>query len=274
MGGQHHIGEGEQPLHRGGLQNGVGEILKDILRLLLVDVQAYGKEFVVPDAGDQIFGADQGAPGGVDQNNPILHFCDGVGVDQVPGVRGQGAVEADQVAAAEQIIQGDKGEPVQILPGVGIVGQHLHAEALANSGHGQADLTGAYDAGGLVVEVHPHQSGEGKVVLPALDIGLVGVTVGGEGQGHGVFRHRLRGVAGDPQHRNLVAGGGLQVHIVVTSTAHQDDLDAALGQPVNHRPGQVCVDKGADTVVTLGQGGGFRHQIGLNIFDFQSGIFR
>ena len=227
---------------------------------------------MIPDAGDQVLGADQSAPGGVDQDDAVFHQGDGTLVDQVPGMAGQRAVEADQVAAPEQLLQRDIGDPVQSVFGVRVIGQHLHAEAPADTGHSQADLAGAHDTGGLAMEVDPGQTVEGEVVFTAFDIGLMGVAVGGQGQGHGVFRHRLRRVARHPQHRDIVALGGLQIHMVVARAAQQNQFDAAIGQGIDHSCAQVGVDKGAHRFVAAGQRRGFRQQIGLNIFEFQAGI--
>ena len=75
------------------LQNLVGAILEDIVRLLLIDIKPDTGEFVHPDALNQVCGFDKSTAGGVDKNDAVLHLADGVNVDHVVGGIHERAVE-------------------------------------------------------------------------------------------------------------------------------------------------------------------------------------
>ena len=64
--------------------------------LAVVECSRIG-ELVQADALDKILGLDQSTPGSVYQNDAILHFLDGVKLDQVVGGIHQRAVKGDQI---------------------------------------------------------------------------------------------------------------------------------------------------------------------------------
>ena len=97
MGCYHDIGEGQKPCGGRMLQNLIGTILEDVFRLFFIDIQTDPGELVQADALDKILGLDQSTPGSVYQNDAILHFLDGVKLDQVVGGIHQRAVKGDQI---------------------------------------------------------------------------------------------------------------------------------------------------------------------------------
>ena len=152
--------------------------------------------------------------------------------------------------------------PLQRGVRVLVVGQHRHAEAVADAGHGGADAAGAHNARRGAVQVVAQQPVQREIVVAHLHIGLADAAVGGQRQRHGVLGHRLGAVARHPQYRDAQPGGGGQVHIVEAGAAHQQQADAVFRQHLQHRGGAVGVDKGADRVAALCQGGGVHVQIG------------
>ena len=97
MGCYHDIGEGQKPCGGRMLQNLIGTILEDVFRLFFIDIQTDPGELVQADALDKKLGLDQSTPGSVYKNAAILHFLDGVKLDQVVGGIHQRAVKGDQI---------------------------------------------------------------------------------------------------------------------------------------------------------------------------------
>lgn len=65
--------------------------------------------------------------------HPLLHLVEGGLVEEVLGGRGEGHVEREEVAAGERLVErhelGAEGADA-VGRGVGVIGDHLHAEAL------------------------------------------------------------------------------------------------------------------------------------------------
>ena len=150
-----------------------------------------------------------------------------------------------------------------------IVGQNVHAEALADVGKDPADLAGAYDAHGLAVQVEARQALEAEVEIPGADIGLVGPAVDGQQQGHGMLGHSVGRVGRDPENPELPLAG-LDIHIVEAGAAQYDGLDPQLVQLIHHFGVHGVVDEDAYRVKSCCQGNGVLVQVGLKIFDFDS----
>ena len=99
------------------------------------------------------------------------------------GVVHQRAVQGDQVTLSKQLIECDIGSELldsRILEY--IISDDLHAESVADSCHGSADLTGSDDTGGLAVEVHTHQTVQAEVIFTDLYICFVQMTVDSQSQ--------------------------------------------------------------------------------------------
>ena len=178
-------------------------------------------------------------------------------------------VEGDDIRFGEQLVQL---HVLQARAGIGelVIGQDLHAETSADIPKDAADLTGADEADGLAMEVKAGQSGQAEIEFPGADVCLVGPAVDGQKQCHGVLRHRVGRVGGDPEHVDL-SKGRPGVHVVEARAAQGDDLHAQLMEPVHNGLIDGVVDKDADPVESGGQGDGILVEFGLVIFDLQVG---
>ncbi len=133
-----------------------------------------------------------------------------------------------------------------------VVGQDLHAETLKNPKHGLSDFPGSHHTGDLVIEIRSHEAVDAHVKLPRPSIRLVGAAVYGQKHGHGVFRHRLRGVAGNPQHGDP-ALCRTDVHVVKSRTAKKQALHLIFHKPVEHFPIHMIVYENTYRVIALCQ---------------------
>ena len=143
----------------------------------------------------------------------------------------QRAVQADHVGFAEQGIQIDVlGAQIQGgLVLIRVTDQQAHAEPLEDAQGGDADLTGADDAGGAAEHVEADQAIEGEVGIPRPLIGLMDAAVQRHHQADGVLGHRFGGVGGHADHADPEILGGLQVDVVVTGAAHGQHSGAVCG---------------------------------------------
>ena len=266
------IGEGQKPCGGGVHEDVILPVFEDVLGLLLVDIQTHAEELVLPDARDQVIGLDEAAAGGVDQDHAVLHLLDGLEINHVVGAVHEGAVQGDEVAGGKQGVEIHIGHEGQVGILVHVVGNHLHAEALADPRHGRADLAGAHNAGGLAVEVDAQKSLEAEVILPHLDIGLVEVPVHSQRQRHGVLGHSLGRVAGDAHHPDAQASGDVQIHVVKAGAAHEHQLHAPFVELLQHRGADVGAYKRADGLGVDEVRGGFDGELGLPVFQLQLGV--
>ncbi len=259
MGGDDHVGEGQQARQHVVLQRLVGAVLEEQLGLLLVDVQAQVAELAALQRADQRRGVDQRAASGVDQHGAALHPRQAVAVDQVAGGRVQRAVQAEDVALGEQGIE------VRVLAaeggqrGVGlrVDQQHAAAEAEHDAREHRADLPAADHPDGLAVQVESGQAVQREVAFAGAVEGAVDAPVQRQDQRHRMFGHRVRRVGRHPHHRQVEGRGGGQVDMVVAGRAQGDQPGAALLEAGEHRRRQLVVDEGADHLAAGGQGGGF-----------------
>ncbi len=111
------------------LQDLIGTILENILGFLFVYVQTHAEEFWarIPSIRSLVF--DQTSSGGIDQDHPVFHLGNGVLVDQMIGAVHQRAVEGDQIALGQELIQADIGDKIQRRILIYIIGDDFHAEA-------------------------------------------------------------------------------------------------------------------------------------------------
>ena len=157
--GDHHVGEGQEPRGDGMLQDLVGAVLIYVGTFLLIYIQTHAGELTGADAFDQVVSLDQRAAGGVDQQDAVLHFLNGLMIDQVVGAVHERAVQGDQVALGQQLVQRHiGGDVLQIRVLEYVVCQDLHAKAVADPRHSRADLAGTHDAGGFLIEGKAHQA--------------------------------------------------------------------------------------------------------------------
>ena len=196
-------------------------------------------EHVQPGPGDPVF-PQGGGEGGLVDDRPAgdvhqvrgrLHQRDPLGVEQVPGLGGQGAADADVVRLAEQVLQRDEPHPGRggrrrVGPRVGR--DHPQVERPGQPGQLPADVPEPDDperpAGeplAVVVELLGPPAGPGQ---PVLDEQLVRE---GEDERHRGRRDRPADpVRGDRQ-QHPGGGAGGHVDVVVPDPEPGDDLQPA-----------------------------------------------
>ena len=136
----------------------IGTVFVYVAGLFLIYIEANSQELIQADALDQFIRIHQCAAGGIDQDHAVFHLFDRLKIDHM--VRGihQRAMQGDQVTLRQQGIQIHilhKIRKCRVL--IYIISDHLHAKAAADPCHGRTDLTGSYDAGGLLIKVHATQ---------------------------------------------------------------------------------------------------------------------
>src|SRR5699024_10288788 len=95
------------------------------------------REFAAAQSGNEGVGVDEAAAAGVHQDGVVPHLGNGFGVDEVVGFGGQRAVQADEVRRPQQLVQLHVAhDAFQVGVVVLVVGQHRHAVAVADAGHG------------------------------------------------------------------------------------------------------------------------------------------
>ena len=257
MGGDDHVRQRHQQGQGLVLADGVGAVLVEPLALLFVDVEAGGADGPVPEGRQQRLAVHQPAAGRVDQREAGLGLRQRSGVDQVVGVRQERAVEGDDVGLGQQAVERHVFESRGRV-GEGIVGQHAHAEALADAGEEAADLAGPDDAGRLAVEVEAGEAGEREVVVARAGRGTVDVPDQREQERGGVLGNGVGGIGGDAHDRQAGIPRRLEIDVVVAGAAHGQDPDPARDEPLDHRPVDLGVDERAGGIrpVRQGEGGG------------------
>ncbi|MNG00808.1 hypothetical protein D3C84_837580 [compost metagenome] len=157
VGGDNHIGKGQQPCQHVILQGQVGAVLEKQLGLFLVHIQAQVAQLAAFQRLDQGRCVHQAAASGVDQHGAALHRSKRLGVDQVSALFIERAMQADDLRLREQLGQGQVAgaQGFDLWVGVGVVGQQLAAEAGHDPREGSADLPGADHSDGLAHQVEP-----------------------------------------------------------------------------------------------------------------------
>ena len=105
MGGYDDVGHGNQPHQLVILHDVTGVVFVEQVPFFLVHIQTGSADLSVLNAGDQILGVHQRAPGGIDDGDALFHHGDGLGVDDVAGFLGEGAVQGDDVGLFKQLLQ-------------------------------------------------------------------------------------------------------------------------------------------------------------------------
>ena len=132
VGGDDDVGEGHEPGKRVVLDGVVGTVLEEVVGLLFVDVESGGADLAGLESVNEGGGVDELSSAGVDEDGAVLEEGDGVVPEQMGVFGSEGAVEGDDVAFAEERLEGDVGEsePCGVGAGEGVVGEKTHPEAL------------------------------------------------------------------------------------------------------------------------------------------------
>ena len=185
-------------------------------------------------------------------------------------------MERDEVAPAIELVVVhvliDDARVNEALVGVEVASEHLHAEALADAAERGTDAAGADDAGGLAVERLADEAVKREVVLADADVALADAAVGGQRERHGVLGDGLGGVGGDARDLDSQLLGLVHVDGIEARAAHEQELHVEAGEDLEGHGAAVGVDKGADGVIALGEGGGHGREVGLGEVDLDLGV--
>ncbi|KYK59060.1 hypothetical protein DCS_00187 [Drechmeria coniospora] len=246
-------------------------IVVEELALALVDVEGDAAEVIRLEGADDGPRVEEAAAGGVDEHGARLHLGDGVGVDDVLGRVHERAVEADDVALGEELVE----RPVLAHVGKGgrgkgIVGDDAAAEALHDAAGGDADPAGADDADRLAVEGAPDEAVEGEVALADAVVGAVRVAVERLDEGDGELGDGLGRVGGHVGDEQAAGVGGVEVDVVEAGAAQEDGLDGELGEGLDDGSVDGVVDEDADGVGAAGEEDGVLAQGKVVVDDFKA----
>ena len=166
------------------------------LWLVLEDVEARGGERPVFERGRQGALVDAGAARGVHEDGARLHPPQAAGVQEVAGLRGERAMERDEVRSLEELVERDAlGAELArdfVRGGASRGVEHGHSEAARAAGHGLADPSEADDAQGGAVDRRAEEEGRrpaGEAAAAADEaIALGDAARGGEQQAEGPRR--------------------------------------------------------------------------------------
>ena len=178
----------------------------------------------------------QTAPGSIDEDGAILHFGEGVGIDELCRRRGEGTVEGDKIRLGEQGVQIDV--PRQCFPfgtAGAAVGKNIHAKGAGDVRHGLTDAPEADNAQRLPGQLHLRgvPEAEGAAAFPPTRM-YQHVVVSDpvtqlQHQRERKLRHGGGTVGGDVGHGNAPAGAGGIVHGIVARRLNADQTDAGTG---------------------------------------------
>ena len=184
----------------------------------------------------------EGAAAGVEQEGRRFHQRQAAGIDQVGGLRRERAMEADDVAFAEEGVELDEANEGRGGAGGGIGGEHLHAEGRAQFTHRPANAAKAHDAEREPIQLDQREVpvtpiGAARPAAFADGLGVMAGVVGEfEEQGEGHLRDGFRPVGRHIGHRDAAGAGGGEVHDIGAGGQHADVfepgqiLDVAGGQ--------------------------------------------
>ena len=174
----------------------------------------------------------QRPPGGVDEQDPVFHLGDGLGVDKAHVLGGGRAMEADHVRRGQQLLQRHllAGKGGMLVPGIP---QHPHAEGQPHGRHPRPDGPAAHHAQGLPLQGHGRPLPPAELRAggpgPLADAGGALIRPAGHLQQESkhALRHAPGGVAGHVAHGDAQGPGGLHVHHVVPRGENADHLQGS-----------------------------------------------
>jgi hypothetical protein len=154
--GDQHVGESQQPRQFVVGRHLVGQVAVEIIGFLLIHVDSQIADLAGFQKLNHLIGFQQSAATGVDDEHTILEIGQGFLVEDMVGLRGQRAVQGDDVGLA------GKGGTVHVsgvffhlLVGVFVVSQDTAAETAEIPNHHLPDLAGAEHPNSLVAQFEP-----------------------------------------------------------------------------------------------------------------------
>ena len=176
------------------------------------------------------------APGSIDEDGAILHFGEGVGIDELCRRRGEGTVEGDKIRLGEQGVQIDiLRQHFPARTACAAVGEDVHAEGAGDVRHGLTDAPKADDAQRLPGQFHLRgvPEAEGAAAPPSAlvyqRVVMADPVAQLQHQRQRELRHGGGTVGGDVGHGNAPAGTGGTVHGIVARRLNADQTDAGTG---------------------------------------------
>ncbi len=267
MGGHDDVRHGNEQRQNLVLAHRGGAVLVEPAAFLLVDVQRRGADMAAAQGREQRVAFHERAARGVHEDHARLHLGDCRVVDHVVRLGGQRTVQGNDVRLREQFVERDVVQPRRRIR-EGVVGEHVHAEALADVAEDAADLACANHTDGLAVEVVAREPDEREVEVARARRGFVDVAVEGHQQGGGVLRYRVGRVGRHAHDRKPLLVGGLEIHVVVARAAHGQNTDAVRDEPLDDLGVDLVVDERARRRTAVQERQGGRTQACLEIAQF------
>ena len=170
-------------------------------------------------------------------------------------LRGQRAVQGDDVAALPDLVESDVPDPQigERLIDDGIVGDHVAAEVPREAGHDGADLAGADDADGLAGEVEADEPVEGEVAVADPVVRLVDAAVERQDQRDRVLGHGVRRVRRYSHDVEAEPAGRREVDVVEAGAAERDVAHACCRECGHRGLVEHVVHEHADGLRPVGE---------------------
>lgn len=229
------------------LDDGAGVVVVEEGALVLVHVERQAAEVLSLQCGDDGLGVDEAAARRVHQHRALLHLAQCRVVHDVPRAVRQRTVQADDVGAAQQVLQRRVHAVLgKLVAGEGVAREQLAPEPAHDAREGDADPARADDAHGPAVKRAAEQPVEGEVGLARAVVGAVGVAVQCLQQGDGELGDGLGAVLGHVGDEQAEARRRLEVHVVVAGAAQEDGANAQIMKSRQHVLAQRVVHEDAD----------------------------
>lgn len=215
------VGEGGEAKEAVVFHDGFGVVFEEDAFFLFVDVEAERADGAVLYPANGGVGVDEASPARVDDHDSLLEFLEAVVVDEVVGLRGEGAVEANDVGLGEQFFERKVfgAELDQFLVRVWVVGEQLTAKAFHDAAEDAADFSSTDDADGFAVEVEPLQTVDGVVKLANPVVGAVDLAVQAEDEAGGELGDGVGRVGGHSCYGDAEPLGRFEVDVVESGAA-------------------------------------------------------
>ena len=193
---------------------------------------------------------DNGSAGCVDENHALLHLGELCRADHELGLRGLGDMHGDNVGVLQEVLKGVNllcvAEAELLL---GIEEDYLEAEGLGDNADLGSDVAVADDAEGLA----PGLKAACGVLLPYAAV-AVGILLRNAAEQHEVLAGDKLGYASgvgerSVEHRDAVAGRGLEIHLVGADAEAADGAELLGG--VKHVIGKMSAGTDADEMNIL-----------------------
>ena len=201
-------------------------------RLFDEDVEPGGADLARVEGFEEGFLVDDPAAGGVDHDQAWLRLRELGGAEDPRGVLRLRNVDGHDVGAAHHLVELDALDLEArggLFRQIGIVDDHLHAEALGPGHDEAADVARPEDAEGPVVELHPLK----LLLLPLSGLhrgrGLRDVPREGDDQRDRVLRRRDVVAFGRVDDDDAVLGRRVDVDVVHTDPGATDDPEVLRG---------------------------------------------